>query len=188
MIKILPLLFLAVLTGCSPSITPVQTQMTQAQFAKLVATLGDNIQLLPRFADLPCWTNANASVILNYPNGKTVKEQVPVTAKTIDGKYVVFTAQSQLYQKPVDSILTYDEKASAFKTLGLYGDLVIENTTVYDIQKKIYAGSSTFGDGYTEITVGSFSDTQTSERTQVCKDGVLILTREITTVPVIQSK
>ncbi|MGB7749173.1 MAG: hypothetical protein WBN75_18020 [Verrucomicrobiia bacterium] len=168
-----------------------QEQLTPDKFREIVATPGDKVPLLPKLAaGSPLWTNATVNVVLKYQTGKVFKEDIKQTAKTIGGKYIVFTGQSQFYHQPMSSILTYDEKASALKVYGLYGDghgsdVVTVSLIVYDYEKKIYAASSTYADGFKEITVGSYSETESSDRTLVYKDGVLFMTRETKTRPAV---
>jgi len=72
---------------------------------------------------------------------------------------------------------------------GLYGngrggDILTEGTAVYDYAKKTYTITSSYGDGFKEITTGSYTDTEDSAKTVVHKDGVLFMTREVKTHPV----
>ena len=154
-----------------------QERMTLDEFKKIADTPGDTTPLSSRFNGLPLWTNSNLSISLKYADGRTVNEDTVQTAKTIGGKFVVTTTQTQR-QGPRYSIFTYDEKASAYRIYALYQDAVIEGTMVIDLKKKIAAVSSIFGD-LAEISVGSFSDTERSERSQIYKCGVLYLTREV---------
>jgi hypothetical protein len=171
-----------------------QEQLTPERFREIVATPGDNVPLQPKLAaGSPLWTNATVNVVLKYQIGKVFTEEITQTAKTIGGKYIVFTGQSQFYHQPMSSILTFDEKASALKIYGLYGDghggdIVTEGLIVYDYEKKIYAASAAYGEGFKEITVGSYSKTESSDRTLVYKDGVLSMTREVKTRPVVEKK
>ena len=171
-----------------------QEQLTPDKFREIVATPGDKVPLQPKLAaGSPLWTNATVDVVLKYQTGKVFKEDITQTAKTIDGKYIVFTGQSQFYHQPMSSILTYDEKASALKVYGLYGDghgsdVVTEGLIVYDYGKKIYSASSTYGDGFKEITVGSYSDMESSDRTLVYKNGILFMTREVKSHPAVATK
>ena len=162
-----------------------QELMTPERFREIVATPGDALPLSTNITvGIPVWTNAMASIVMKYQTGKVFTENIKVTAKTIGGKYVVFIAQSEFYKQPMNSIFTYDEKASALKTYGLYGELVTVATTVGDPRKKICAESSAYGDGFDEITVGSYSDAECSDRTLVYQNDVLFMTREVSTKPV----
>jgi hypothetical protein len=162
-----------------------QELMTPERFREIVATPGDALPLSTNITvGIPVWTNAMASIVMKYQTGKVFTENIKVTAKTIGGKYVVFAAQSEFYKQPMNSIFTYDEKASALKTYGLYGELVTVATTVCNSGKKIYAENSVYGDGFNEITVGSYSDTESFDRTLVYQNGVLFMTREVSTKPV----
>jgi hypothetical protein len=72
-----------------------QEQMTPARFRKIVSTPGDSTPLIPELSAAgPLWTNATVSISLKYESGKTFKEEVAATAKTVEGKYVVTTVRS----------------------------------------------------------------------------------------------
>jgi hypothetical protein len=93
-------------------------------------------------------------------------------------------SQSELYHQTITSISTFDDHALARKIYGLSGETVIEATLVCDSDRKIFAETSAYGDGLQEITAGSYSDTQTTEKTMVYRNGLLYLTREVKTRPV----
>lgn len=163
-----------------------QEIMTPARFREIVAMPGDSVPLGPKLAAIPLWTNAEATVVMKYANGKVVREEMAPTAKMAGGKYVVFSVESPSYHQTMNSILTYDEKASALKIYGLFGDghgggIVTEGTIVYDYDRKIYAVSSEYGDGFKEITIGSYSDRESADKTEIFKNGVLVMTREVKT-------
>jgi len=65
---------------------------------------------------------------------------------------------------------------------------VIGGTIVYDTAKKIFAATSSYGDGFTEIGVGSYSAMESSDRTLVYTNGVLFMTRETKSHPVPPTK
>lgn len=163
-------------------------QMTPDQFRKIVSAEGDSVPLLSQLSAIPLWTNATVSNLMKYASGKVFKEEMLQTSRTVGGKYVVFTCQSKFYQQSISSILTYDEKASAVKVYGLYGEVVTEGTVVYDYEKKIYAITSNYGEDFKEIIVGSYSDTESSDRTLVYKAGVLFMTREVKSHPIAAKK
>jgi hypothetical protein len=71
---------------------------------------------------------------------------------------------------------------------ALFGDTIIEGRIVYDLHKKIFAMNSAYGDGFTELGVGFYSDPESSSRTLVFKNGALFCTRESTTTPGTKSK
>jgi hypothetical protein len=170
-----------------PSTTHVwgQEEMTPARFREIASTPGDNVPLNPKLSAMgPVWRNVVVSVILKYEDGKTFKEEISGTSKTIGGKYIVTTVLSRLYKQPMDSILTYDEKASTYKVFAIYGDTVTESRMAYNFSKKIYAENSAYGDGFTELGVGSYTDTENLDRTLIFKNGVLFCTRESKTMPV----
>jgi hypothetical protein len=203
--RILPFLLVSALSGCGlpdgngnnqPAGTNISANATTRTvgthsadmppdaFKKIAGAPGDDTILSPQLTNLgPLWTNARVSLDLKYQDGKTFHEDIQRKVKTVAGKYLVFTVQSKFYQQPMNSILTYDEKASAYKIFGLYGDLVTEGIMNFDSENKIYSTSSSYGNGFNELGVGSRSDKMDSERTLVYKDGVLLMTREVKTVP-----
>ena len=186
--SLVPSIVCLVLTGFSCCAFS-QEVMTPARFKAIVALPGDATPLVPKLAVLPLWTNATVSVVMKFASGKTVTEEVPQTTRTVGGRYLVFTGQSTFYHQTMHGIVTYDEPASAYKIYGLYGDghggdLVIGGTIIYDTAKKIYAATSSYGDGFTEIGVGSYSATENSDRTLVYTNGVLFMTRETQSHPV----
>jgi len=167
--------------------------MTPARFREIVGTPGDAVPLAPQLAAVPFWTNAVVSNVMTYASGKVFQEEMTQTARTEGGKYVVFTVQSKFYNQPMNSILAYDEKASALKMYGLYGngpagDIVMEGTAAYDYAKKTYTITSSYGDGFKETTTGSYTDKEDSAKTVVYKDGVLFMTREVKTRPIVAGK
>ena len=174
------LLFLCLLSSLAWS----QEYLSPSEFKKIVATPGDAKPLRPELAALPFWRNAICSVRLKYEEGRLVEEDCPQTAKTVSGKYIVFTTESQLHKQPMHCIVGYDQRASAIKQWGLYKDTVTEATMIFDPEKRITASTSTYGGGYMEISVTSASDNEMSGHGLVYKNGVLFLTREVKTRPV----
>ncbi len=165
--------------GC----TRGQEQMTPEHFRALVATTGDSKPLRPELAPLPHWKSAKCRVTLNFQDGRVFKEEMPQTAKTIDGNYIVFSADSQFYKQRMHSIVGYDDTAHAIKQWALFGETLTEETMLYDFDKKISASTSRYAGGFMEITVASFSEKELSGRALAYKDGVLYLTREVTISP-----
>lgn len=162
-----------------PCLVVGQERMTPGRFRQIAATSGDSTPLMSKLAAAgPLWTNAVVSVNLKYESGKTFKEEVSGSARTIGGNYIVATVQSKFYEQPIETITTYDEQASAYKFWALFGETVTEGQIVFDLQKKVFAINSAYGDGFTELGVGSYSDTERSERTCIFKNGVLFATRE----------
>ena len=159
-----------------------QEAMTLGRFRRLVATRGDTNALRRELAFLPFWTTSKCSVTMKYQDGRIFKEESTQTAKTIEGKYVVFSTESKIYKQTINSIAVYDDKASAIQLWGLYGDTLAKETLVFDPEKKINAGTSTYGD-FTEISVGSSTANETSDHALVYRNGVLFMTRDIKTVP-----
>ena len=138
----------------------------------------------PELAALPFWRNALCSATLKYEEGRLVKEDCLQTAKTVGGKYIVFTTDSQLHKQPMYCIVGYDQRASAIKQWGLYKDTVTEATMIFDPEKKLTASTSTYGGGFMEISITSASDNEMSGHGLVYKNGVLFLTREVKTRPI----
>ena len=159
--------------------------MTPEQFRKLVAIPGDTNALRPELASLPFWRDAKCSITLKYQDGRVFKEECAQTAKTVGGRYIVFSVDSQYYKQTMHAIAGYDEKASAVRQWGLFGDTLTEATMNFDPERKICAWTATYSGGSVmEISMGSFSDKEMSDRTLVYKDGVLFLTREVSTRPI----
>jgi hypothetical protein len=182
--RILSISFLVLLLSSIVALS--QEKMSAEKFKQIASTPGDNTPLTGKLATFQFWTNSEANVFLKYEDGRTFKENVTQAAKTINGKYIVFTTQSQFYKQPMNSMVTYDEKISAFKICAIYGDTVTEGTIVLDSEKKTYKTSSAYGDGFTEVGAGSYSDKENSERTLVYKNGALFMTREVKSKPLIK--
>ena len=183
--KTLPSICLAFLvTGVAWS----QEAMTPELFNKLVATPGDTNSLRPELASLPFWRDAKCSVTLKYQDGKVFKEECIQSAKTIGGRYIVFSTDSQYYKQTMHAVAGYDEKASAIRQWGLFGNTLTESTMIFDSEKKTSASTSTYAGGFMEISVGSCSDKEMSDRALVYKDGVLFMTREVKTWPIAAAK
>jgi hypothetical protein len=164
--------------------SPAQERITAARFREIVSTPGDTMPLNAKLAAAgPLWTNATVRISLAFADGRTFREEVAETTKTIAGKYVVTRVASKFYKQPMDSIMAYDDQASDYKVWALFGEAVTEGRIVYDPKKRIFAMDSAYGDGFTELGVGSYSDTESSSRTSVFKNGLLFCTRDATTTP-----
>lgn len=172
------LILLGAGNGCS------QKEMTPKRFMELVATAGDTDPLCPELASLPFWGEAMCSTTMKYQDGRVFTEDCVQTAKTIGGKYVVFSMDSQYYKHTMHTIVGYDEKALAIRQWGLFGDTLTEGTIVFDPEKKVVASAAAYGDGFTEISAGSCSEAEQSDHTLVYKDGVLFMTRDVKTRPI----
>ncbi len=159
-------------------------EMTPKRFKELVATVGDTNALRPELASLPFWRKAKCSITMKYQDGKVFKEECLQTAKTIGGRYIVFSMESDYYKETMHAIAGYDEKASAIRQWGLFGDVLTEATVIFDPEKKLSASTSRYGDGFEEISVGSSSDAEMSDHTLVYKRGVLFMTRDAKTQPI----
>jgi hypothetical protein len=163
--------------------------MTPEQFREIVAKPGDLIPLVPQLSDVPIWTNATVSLVMKYASGRTFREKMVQTTRTVDGKYIVYTINSKFYHQMISSILAFDEKASTLKVYGLYGDghggdTMTEGVVVYNFAKKTFTGTSSYGDGFKEITTGFYTSTNDFSRTVLYKNGAVFMTREVTATPV----
>lgn len=173
----------------SPFIGHGQEEMTLTRFREIVSSPGDNAPLSPKMAAAgPLWTNATVSFSLKFEGGKTFQATAAETSKTVRGKYVVTTVNAPSFKQPAETITTYDEAVSVHKVWAVQGETIIEGRIVYDVDKKLYAVSSAYGAGVTELGVGSFSTTESTSRTWMFTNGVLFCTRESRTTPVIKSK
>ena len=166
-----------------------QQTMTPGRFRELAAASGDLVPLTPHLSPVPFWTNAVVNSVTTDAKGKVFKEAIPVTARTVGGKYIVFTLYSKFYQQPMNAILTFDEDASTLRDYGLSsdghgGDMLIEATVTYDYTRQTYTMVSSYGGGFKEVTTGSYTQAEDSARTVIYKDGVLFQTRETMTRPV----
>jgi hypothetical protein len=166
-----------------------QEKMTLARFREIVSSPGDSEPLNPKLAAAgPLWRNATVSFSLRFEGGKTFQATADATSKTVRGKYVVTTVNAPSFKQPADTIMTYDEAVSAHRVWAVQGETIIEGRIVYDVEKKLYAMSSAYGAGLTELGVGSFSTTESTSRTWMFTNGVLFCTRESKTTPVTKSK
>jgi hypothetical protein len=175
---LLAILFPLLAASCARS------NMSPEKFDKLVSTPGDSIPLSGQITNFPFWPKAETSIVLKYEDGRIVKDHVVSVAKTINGKYIVFTMQSQLYQQPLNSIVSYNAESSTFEIWGNDGDSILKSTVVLNEQNRTYKSSASYGDGYTESGIGSWSDNEQSTRVSFYKNGTLIMTRDGKTAPI----
>jgi len=89
---------------------------------------------------------------------------------------------SQYLKEPLRAVIAYDEKASAIKSWGIAGGSLAVSTIVLDTEKRLTASSGAHGE-YMEISVGTYSETESFSRVSVYKDGVLSLTRDVSYWP-----
>jgi len=162
--------------------------ITVERFREIAATPGDSVPLNDKLRITPVWTNSVISLSLKYNDGKAFQEKLTATTKTVAGKYIISSVQSKFLPKPIDSILSYDENARRYKVWGLAEGKIVEGTMIFDLDKKTFATQAAYGDGLTELGLGSFSDTETSSRTFVYKNGTLLNTREMKTSPTSEGK
>lgn len=165
-----------------------QEPMTPERFREIAARPGDLVPLVPQLSQVPIWTNAAVTIVMKYASGRTATEQVTQTAHTISGKYIVYTINSELYHRTMNSIMAFDQKASALKVYGLYddghgGEVLTEAVVNYDFEIKAYSATSTYGDGFKEVTTGSYTSLSDFSRTTVLKNGALFMIREVTVRP-----
>jgi hypothetical protein len=178
------LLALIVTTFALSSVVQAQETMTVQKFREIASSPGDNVPLDPKLLAVgPIFTNASITVDVKYADGHTFKETIPGSLKTIKGKYIVTTVKSALYEKPMDSITAYDEKAGCYKYWGLFGDSIAEGLMVYDTDKKIYSTYSSFASGWLEFGVNGYSDTNIWSHTIIQSNNVLFCTRNVNIVP-----
>jgi hypothetical protein len=165
-----------------------QKGMTVAAFDEIVSTPGDNTPLAGEMKSFPYWTNLEADITLKYEDGRNFAEHAVVTAKTVNGRYVVFTMRSQMYAQLMSSIVGYDPKTATYKIWGKYGksdgsgNRITESSATFDLQKKTYAITAAYDD-FTETGKGSYTDTEDLAQTLIYKNGVLVLTREVRSRP-----
>jgi hypothetical protein len=159
-----------------------QDSMTLEKFNALVATPGDTNALPAELASLPFWKAAKCSIVLKFPDGRVFKEESVVTAKTISGKYIVCSTDSQYSPEPMRAVIEYDAKASAIKSWGITGGSLAVSTIVFDSEKRVAASSGTHGE-FMQISVATYSDREAFSRLMVYKNGVLALNREVRSWP-----
>ncbi len=160
-----------------------QERMTVEKFKEITAMPGDDKALPPQLAEFPFWKNAKCRIVMKYQDGKTTEEECKATDKKIGGKYLVSGLESKTYKQPIYTITTYDEDSSAIKEWSLLGETLTESTVVIDAKNNSFASSSTYADGFMEVTVGAFSSKELSSKSLVYKNGKLFLTREVKAFP-----
>ena len=182
-------LLLALALLASITTASAQDTMTPEHFRALAATPGDTTPLIPQLSFVPYWTNAVVSNVMTYATGQVFREQMPVTTRSIGGKYLISTATSQFYHRPISSILAFDEKSSSLKDYALFPDaqgmdILIVGTVIYDTKHRTFSINSTYKE-FQESASGTYSDTKTIVKaTTTYKDGQLFMTRETTFTPV----
>ncbi len=154
-----------------------QDPMTLEQFNTLVAAPGDTNALRTELASLPFWKVAKCSSAFKLRDGRAFTEESVVTMKTIGGKYIVCSMDSQYVKEPLRAVIAYDEKASAIKSWGITGGSLAVSTVVVYPEKRLTASSGAHGE-FMEISVGTYSDTESFSRLSVYKNGELVLTRD----------
>jgi hypothetical protein len=151
--------------------------MTLEQFNSLVVAPGDTNALRAELASLPFWKVAKCSTTFKLPDGRVFTEESVATTKTIGGKYIVCSMDSKFLKEPQRAVISYDERASAIKSWGITdGNLVVSTIVLYP-EKKLTASSGAHGE-FMEISVGTYSQTESFSRLSVYKNGVLSLTRD----------
>jgi len=170
------------------SLASGQEEMTVARFKQIEAKQGDDKPLIQQLVRVPVWKKAVIIISVKYQDGKSFKEECSVATKTVEGRYIVYTVESQYYGQPVSSILEFDEKAQAYKQWGLFGDTLTHSTIVYDFEKGVLASTSSYQPGFVEISIQTFSNEEESAHTLVYRDGVLFLTRDSKTRPITKAR
>jgi hypothetical protein len=84
---------------------------------------------------------------------------------------------SQFLKEPQCAVIAYDERASAIKSWGITGGSLAVSTVVLYPEKRLTASSGAHGE-FMEISVGTYSQTESFSRVSVYKNGVLSLTRD----------
>lgn len=164
-------------------------EMTPQLFREIADAPADNKPLDPKLiVGHPLWTNAIASITMKYAAGTEFSENVEITAKGVRGKYVVTTFKSQFYKETMSSILTYDKKAGALKSYAFADGKLLAATITTDPKTKTFKAISSYGNGFTEVTEGSYSKTNDVERTVVKRNGDFFMSREVSTRPVLVEK
>jgi hypothetical protein len=126
---------------------------------------------------LPFWKVAKCSTTFKFPDGRVFIEESVATTKTIGGKYIVCSMDSQFLKEPLCAVIAYDERASAIKSWGITGGSLAVSTVVLYPEKRLTASSGAHGE-FMEISVGTYSQTESFSRLSVYKNGVLSLTRD----------
>jgi hypothetical protein len=161
-----------------------EEKMTVERFKTLIAAPGDTNALRPELASLPFWTNATCGITLTYAaDGRTIKEECTQTAKTVEGRYIVFSTYSKDDKRTVYAVVEYDEAASAYRQWGVNGETLIGATMIFDHERRISASTASYSGGFMELSVGSRTPKQMFDRTSVYKDGALYMKREVRTLP-----
>jgi hypothetical protein len=171
-----PLLAALFLTCC---FAQAQEQMTAERFREIAGSLGDAVPLAAELRELPFWPKANLRGTLCYADGRRFEEVVVQTTKSVRGRYLVIATESKLYEKPMYSIVSYDPDSASLHQWSIYGDVVVDSVLNVDVGRNIYAQSSSYGDGFTELTVGSYTKSGSKEKTLVWRAGKLFLLREV---------
>ncbi len=153
-----------------------QDAMTLEQFNSLVVAPGDTNAMRAELASLPFWKVAKCSTAFKLPDGRVFTEESVATTKTIGRKYIVCSMDSQYLKERLRAVIAYDEKASAIKSWGIADGRLAASTVVLDPEKRLTASSGTHGE-FMEISVGTYSQTESCSQVSVFKNGVLSLTR-----------
>jgi hypothetical protein len=170
------------------SLASGQEEMTVARFKQIEAKQGDATPLIQQLARVPIWKKAVHSISMKYQDGRSFKDECSVTTKTVEGRYIVYTAECQHHGPLVSSILVFDEKAQAYQNWGLIGDTPTHSTIIYDFEKGVLASTVSYQPGFVEISVQTFSNEEASAHTLVYRDGVLFLTRDSKTRPITKAR
>jgi hypothetical protein len=88
-----------------------QDSMTLEKFNTLVTTPGDTNAMRPELAGFPLWKATRCHTVIKLPDGRVFTEESVGTAKTIGGKYVVCSMDSQFSKEPLRAVIGYDKRA-----------------------------------------------------------------------------
>ena len=100
------------------SLAAGQEEMTVARFKQIEAKQGDDKPLIQQLARIPIWKKAVINISTKYQDGKSFKEECSAATKTVEGRYIVYTVESQYYGQPMSSILEFDEKRNPTSSGG----------------------------------------------------------------------
>jgi hypothetical protein len=157
--------------------------MTAPQFRKIVAAPGDDVPLSEPLRLIPFWRDSVVENVLTYSDGRTIRETCPTTAKTVGGKFIVFSIQSELYKRVMYGIVGYDEIKQSYRSWGLFGDVVTEAVVHVDAGRKTMHSEARYGDGFYEVSETTFGPELQVERAVVQQNGKQVMMRESRTRP-----
>ena len=165
--------------------TAADPRMTVELFRQVVALPADAVPLSPAMAKLPLWKSAAVSNVMTYAAGKVVRENIQEQFHSVNGKYVVCTAKSEFYAQTMYAVLAAGSVPGTYKLYSLYGsgairEGLVEADVTYDFVHHTYEIRSAYSAGFTELTTGAYTYTTDTSKTEVSKNDVHFLSREVT--------